>query len=350
MNIRKIIVFSGIVIFLFFIYISVELFLYRQYIKSCEIYAKDCLRGEKFYPDCLNCSSDEDKQIGNPVKYKNSCYCIMYNLLLPRLLVYKVTSNNKKLNFIKPCRYTQYIVPTLALEKADVFLGYGIWNDICFESMTSVLFNKKTYSYDCGVEKINTGTPLVSFESECIGTDKFILTEENQVSSGKIHTFGQKIKDLKLENKKYFIKMDIAGAETEVFSDILKHSDNITGISFVLRCNNPAKIAKSVEMLRQIEKDFILVYRNILSVENYMHCKCKYSDSHFSKPISLTYINKKLVDKKYYLPFKQDFSEPDGYSSVGKVKTFIPSYTINWRIVLYEKIKIALQKFNGKKK
>ncbi|MBQ2644014.1 hypothetical protein IJG14_00395 [bacterium] len=309
-------------------------------------YAFDCSKNEtQLYPLMHYCTQNNAncKNL-NPFQNPNSCFCALFNLLTPRLLVYKVKYNHKNLEFIRPSSANTYIVPTIALEEADVFFGYGIYNDIKFETITSKLYNKRTYAYDCGIDDIEIDSPLVTFKSECIGTDKFILNGQN--SSGKIHTFGQKIKQLNLEHKKYFIKMDIAGAESEIIEDLLKYSNHITGISIVIRLEDNKKFEKLLNLLPLLEKDFVLVYRNLLSHECTTNNKCKYLHENLAKPIALTYINKNLVDEKY-LPFKQDFSDEKMYSSPLQAKTYIPKYTINWRIVLYEKIKNFINQFHN---
>jgi len=312
--------------------------MYHKDIKMYKKFASECISNEdNIYPVSYicpknhnNCKNEEQRL--NP----NSCFCSLYNLLAPRLLVYKVKSNHNDLTFIRMSFTDTYIVPTLALENADVFFGYGICDDSNFENIASKLYNKTTYAFDCGVERIKTETPLVIFKSECIGTDKFIL--EGQNSSGKVHSFGQKLKQLNLEDKKIFIKMDIAGSETEVIPDLVKYANNITGMTISVRIADFKKIKLLLEQLPLIEKDFILVYRNLLIAECDTNYKCKYMAPNFSTGINLTYINRNLIDEAY-LPFQQDFSDPNGYISPVRVKAFIPSYTINWRVVLYEKLK-----------
>ena len=348
MNLKRISAYICIIIFSVLMFLGLSMLSYHKDIKMYEKYAVECMQNtENKYPNSYICPKDKDNCKNTEERLNpNSCFCAMYNLLAPSLLVYKAKANHKDLTFIRMSYTDSYIVPTIALEKADVFFGYGIWQDSNFENIASKLYQKVTYAYDCGVEKINIETPLVIFKSECIGTDKFILDEQN--SSGKVHSFGQKLKQLNLKDKKVFIKMDIAGAETEVIPDLVKYADNITGITISVRTDNFKKIKLLLEQLPMIEKDFVLVYRNLLIAECETNYKCKYMDSTFSNAINLSYINKNLIDEKY-LPFKQDFSNPNDYISPVRVKTFLPSYTINWRVVLYEKLKHFLKEINKKK-
>lgn len=348
MTYSKIFQYVAFLFFLIAIYIEIQMFFYTKDINIYQKYFSECLQSpDKLFPESYVCPktskecSDIEPQT-NPV----SCLCSMYNLLAPSLLVYKVKSNHKNLDFIRPSSSDTYIVPTIALEKADVFFGYGIWKDSSFESNASKFYKKTIYAYDCGMEKIDENNPLVVFESECIGTDKFVIEELK--SSGKIHTLGQKLKQLNLEDKKIFIKMDIAGAETEVIPDLLKHSDQITGISVVVRLDGIDRLAALLRLLPKMNEKFILVYRNLHLSECVTDCNCKYMHQNFAKPVTLTYINKNLADEKY-LPFNQDCSKSNQYFSPYNLKSFIPPYTINWRVVLYQKISHLLKKDNQKK-
>ena len=269
----------------------------------------------------------------------DSCFCKMYNLLLPELLVYKVQSEGKDLQFIR-FSWDSYIIPTVVMEKADAFISYGTAYNILFEDNLSKFYKKNIYAFDCGVDSISdlTDNPYVFFESECIGTDKYILTEQGQVSSEKIHTLGQKLKQLKLDNKKIYLKMDIAGAEIEVIPDIVKYADSITGISIVIRLDETKRIVKFRELLKLFEKDFILVSRNGIRGESYSKCNCKYMKNEISNAIALTYINKNLVSSKY-LPIKQDYHQNDKFTTIYGVFPSLPAFTTDWVVVVTEKIK-----------
>ena len=336
MKLKKVLVITFLIILFIFIFCIIQIL----------IYAYDQNKNSKSIEYCRNLAEKFDDGIidtENPGYYTgritnpDSCYCKMYNLLLPRFLVYKVKSGNKDLKFI---RYSKsiYIVPTVILEKADSIISYGIWGESSFESNVANLYRKNVYAYDCGVRNINKKNPRLFFKSECIGTDKYILTEHGQISSKKVHTFGEKLKELKLENKKIFLKVDIAGAEIEVIPDIVKYADNLTGIALVVRLDDTKIIVKMNELLKMIEKDFVLVARNQLIDECKYGCKCRYISNEISPSVCLTYINKNLVDKKY-LPIKQDYHDTKNYIQCFVISPLIPDFNIDWRVVIYEKIK-----------
>lgn len=345
-KIRKIILFSIIFAIIFF---SFQIIFYWVFQYKNQLMIDECKNNKNTISDNIAIkSSGNVYEKSNSVTYDaDSCFCRMYNLLMPELLVYKVTSDNKDLDFIR-FSWDSYIIPTIVMEKADFFVSYGTAYNILFEDNLSTFYKKKLYAYDCGVDSIEElieNNSYISFESECIGTDKFILTNLGQVSSQKIHTFGQKLKDLKAESKKIFLKMDIAGAEIEVIPDIVKYADNLTGIALVIRLDSTDRVVKFKNLIKLFDKDFILVSRNGIRGESYQGCKCRYMKGEISNAIALTFINKKLVDKKY-LPIRQDYHQNDNFKTIYGVFPSLPPYTTDWEVVATEKIKEFLKKNN----
>jgi len=325
-----------ILIIFIIIILSVNIFNYFKIQKDNEKYVEICSKNIEKYNDPVNPIKDLNNEFTGVINDPKSCYCRMYTRLLPRLLVYKVKNNNKELEFIRPA-FNKYIVPTLILEKADAFISYGIANNIDFEYVISDLYKKNLYAYDCGVRKINRNNEYLFFESECVELDKYVLTKIGQVSSGKIHKFGDKLKELNLEDKKIYLKMNIAGAELEVLPDVLKYYKNLTGMSLVIKYDNSNEIIKVEKLLREIEKNFILVARNELPDKRY--CDCNYKNKNLATTISLTYINKEYADKKY-MPFKQSYNEKSNDKMIYKLGNYITNFDIDWILILAEKIKL----------
>lgn len=202
----------------------------------------------------------------NKFPSKSGCYKSAFDLMAPKLLVYKIKTSKNEGNIILERNFSR-IVPKILFDESDVLLGYGISKDIEFEQNYSLFFNKPSYGFDCGVESIKINAPNCKFKSECIGTDKFIKTNLGQISSKKIHSFDDKIKELKLENKKIFVKLSFSlDGEYEVLEDILKHSNQITGINIALQINDTKKIQTAIKMLELLDKDFVLVSRNASTI------------------------------------------------------------------------------------
>jgi len=335
-------IFHKVVILIIFILIvlAANIFNYFKIQKDNEKYVEICKEKNESFSDSIESAKDLNNEFTGVINDPKSCYCRMYTRILPRLLVYKVKHNKKELEFIRPA-HNEYVVPTIALEKADAFIGYGIGDDINFEYVVSGLYKKNIYAYDCGVRSINKKNEYLFFGSECIGLDDYILKEMGQISSGKIHTFGEKLKELKLEDKKVFLKMDIAGADLDVMPDVIKYHKNLTGMSFVIRFNNSDNIIKYEKLLRDIEKNFILVARNELPGER--HCDCNYKNKTLATTISLTYINNEYADEKY-LPLKQSYNQKNNYKQLYFPYNYMPKFEINWILILSEKIKLLLEK------
>ncbi len=185
------------------------------------------------------------------------------------------------------------MLPKILLEKSDVLVSYGIADDIAFESDFSKKYNKESFCFDGGVQSIDTGSPKCHFFSECIGNDKFLYKEQR--SSGKISSYSEHIKRFYLQNKKIILKMDIEGAEFDVFSDILQHSENITGIVLEVHFAENDQVLKAYNLLRAINKKFLLVH---VHGNNYCQEIFKVGNARNKVPrvLELTYINRNLLD------------------------------------------------------
>lgn len=202
-----------------------------------------------------------------------------------------------------------YIVPVLALNAADVLMGYGIANDISFEEQFSLQYNKPSYGFDCGTDKINSKSELFHLVKECIATDNFLNNKEK--SSHNITTFTQQLQNLSLMNKKLFIKMDIEGAEYNAFKDIYQYHDNITGIVLEVHFNhrNPDSLEEVISLIYRLNKNFVLVHVHANSCVKAKEATFITSNAFGRIPavIELSYVNKNLV-KNYTIA--EDQSHP----------------------------------------
>lgn len=189
-----------------------------------------------------------------------------------------------------------YVAPEKAMRNADVLLGYGIADDISFEEDFSKIYKKPSFGFDCGIKSIKTNSNLVTFISDCIGSDKHLYSQ--QKSHGRTVSFDQQLKELNLANKKILIKLDIEGAEYDVFENILKHSDQITGIVMELHFFNQFEEFKAFKLLSSLQDKFLLLH---VHGNNYVGLESRFSARNVKgkipKAIELSYINKSLVDK-----------------------------------------------------
>jgi hypothetical protein len=208
-----------------------------------------------------------------------------------------------------------YVVPELALVKADALLGYGVADDISFEESFSEIYKKPSYGFDCGVDSIDIKNKLCTFIRQCITSDSFLYN--NQKSSGSITSYSEQINKLGLEGKKVFVKMDIEGAEYEAFDDIFKHSRNITGIVLELHFLNAEQSLKAAKLLARLKNDFLLVHihSNNCCAASFSNDKIKGS---IARVIELSFINKSLIARSS-ISERQSFPLPiDMPNCIGK--------------------------------
>ncbi len=289
--------------------------------------------------NCQFCTSNKNKE----------CMGKTFTLLLPELLINKAEANGKKLKFWVYDWRVRFGAE-IAAEYASVLISYGIFEDIAFEKAYVSTFHPPGYMFDCGIEKSpESYFPGLTFASECIGTDKYLIN--NQKSSTIIHNFGDKLKELGLENKKIFLKMDIAGAEIDVLPDILKYSDNITGMNLALHIDNPQRIIQFINIMKEVNKKFVLVGRHPLSEEirqqSFMYSKY-YSGNIRDYTLELSYINKNLVSR-YYISLVQDskrlFKIGKDYEYAKDVEKRIITYNnISYVVTLTELLKQKIHK------
>ncbi|CAO5674333.1 MAG: hypothetical protein HEEMFOPI_00040 [Holosporales bacterium] len=151
-----------------------------------------------------------------------------------------------------------YVVPTVACDRADVLMGYGIAGDFSFEEDFAKKQNNDGYLFDGGIPSIETANPKLHFYRENLSTDQFLYDRQN--SSGVNKTFEQQLKDCGLEDKKIFIKMDIEGAEYAAFEGILKRQSQITGIVLEIHFFHPIHVIQAYRLLWNLNKYFYLVH------------------------------------------------------------------------------------------
>lgn len=243
-----------------------------------------------YFQDTTIYSINETFNPGN-----NGCYEKMLKLLYPKILVHKVKYKNEQLDVINIG--ILFFLDELAFKNSDAVFSYGIGpnqDDNTFELQIAKKTKKPIYAFDCGltakeIKEYNQISNNLHYFDECIGSDNYLMY--NKKSSGKIHTLGQKLKELNLTNKKVYLKLGIPEPHLYV-DDILKYKDNITGISVVIDFWSPKYIIDSTNFLRKLEKDFVLV-------STYYFCiyDISFYKNFLIPSASITLINKNLIEK-----------------------------------------------------
>ncbi len=210
------------------------------------------------------------------------------------LKVYSVSDESGPLVFYRHGRSNDggYVVPEKAMSMADVLMGYGIADDNSFEEQFSDKYNKPSYGFDCGIDNIVSKNKLFAFVKQCLATDSNLYSD--QISNKNISSFSSHIKDLNLEDKKVFIKMDIEGAEYEAFEDILWRASNVTGIVLEIHFWDLITLNKAIKLLQNLHKDFLLVHvhSNNCVDDSFV---TRNSIGNIRNTLELTFINKSLV-------------------------------------------------------
>ena len=233
-----------------------------------------------------------------------------FKKLLPHFIIYQAYADGEPLRFIRlgMDRSSYYFAPYYAFEKADALIGYGVFFDITFEDDFSNIYNKPSYGFDCGIPigYVRPKNPKCIFENECIGTDDFILP--GQKSSKKIHSFNTKLKQLNLVNKPIYLRFD-TGVELVpgIFDEILENADYITGINLVIHYNHASDYEGLDELMTKIEKNFVLVSRFTHSCHSNKF-KVTYTKGFLGQGMSLSYINKNLLDFYYIKPNQNSYN------------------------------------------
>lgn len=185
-----------------------------------------------------------------------------------------------------------YVVPELALEKADVILGYGVNDDISFEESISQQYGKRSYGFDGTVDFNQKTHPLCQFLPICIISEA--ERERIQGKPSKASSFKDHLGMLHIQDKKIFVKMDIETAEYATMPDVLKYSPQITGVTFEIHFDYDLNfIPKALHLLKQFEKDFVLVHvhghnrTSLFSVPN--------AKGYVPRLLELSYINRHLA-------------------------------------------------------
>lgn len=190
-----------------------------------------------------------------------------------------------------------YVVPKLALESADVLLGYGIADDSSFEDQFSLMYNKKSYGYDCSIKSVAASSPLFEFVPECIASKDFLYHNSLNSSEMKVTSFSDHLINHNLQDKKIFVKMDIEGAEYDAFDDILWHQSNVTGIVLEIHFKD-SNIERAINLLSKLRQNFVLLH---VHGNNCVRQSFEASNVIGKVPyvVELSFINKALIDEHY---------------------------------------------------
>ena len=100
--------------------------------------------------------------------------------------------------------------------------------------------------------------------------------------------------------------MNMNGAEYDVFSEILKHTEKLTGIVLELhKLHKSSSVKKAVHLLEEIEKNFVLVHVHGNNIESSTWSAQKVKKGAISTTLELSYINKNLLSSYVLSPHQK---------------------------------------------
>lgn len=181
-----------------------------------------------------------------------------------------------------------YLIPELAMQEADIVIGYGVANDISFEDSATAIYEKPSYGFDC------TCPLIYPMQKECHFIPSCIVSKESIKQFPSYASFDQHLDMVGAAGKKLFIKMDIEGNEYDTLPDILSYASKITGIVLEIHFMESKQIAQALHLLQMLDKNFLLVHvhGNNNCQDNFVTTNAKGS---ISRVLELSYINRGLV-------------------------------------------------------
>ncbi|HSW72120.1 MAG TPA: FkbM family methyltransferase, partial [Chlamydiales bacterium] len=201
-----------------------------------------------------------------------------------------------------------YVIPELAMQEAEVVMGYGISDDISFEDDASSLYGKPSFGFDGSSKSVKPKAPNCHFIPSNIVSEKFVKSLGNRVRTTTFGSFNQHLSWIGASDKKLFLKMDIEGNEYPVMPDILKHASKITGIVLEIHFAVVEQIEQALKLMQKLSQDFLLVH---VHGNNCAESAFVTSNSKGELPrlFELTYINKNLV-QSYEISRDQSHPKP----------------------------------------
>lgn len=196
------------------------------------------------------------------------CYKQMFELILPKLLIYNTLADNQKITYAKIDNsmiwYPFYIFDNTSyfISLYDVSIHNPVDNKL-YEENVGAVFKHKIFK--------------LGYNSD---------TEKEK----QINKLTKLLKRIRNENEEIIIEIDIKGLDKKLISKLLEYTDVIEGYIILLHINNTNNIIDAIQVLDKINNDYILIGRNTeLSTANSWRLSNKN-----------TYNIRYTIDSKYY--------------------------------------------------
>ena len=268
----------------------------------------------------------------------SDCYKQMFELILPKLLIYDAIAYNQKLTFAKIDNsmiwYPFYIFDNTSyfISLYDVSIHSPIDNKLYEDNVGSV-FKHKIFKlgYNSDSEKeeqINKLTKLL----------------------GKIRN----------ENSKIILEIDIKGLDKELFSKLIEYTDVIEGYIILLHMNSTNNIIDASQILDKINQDYILIGRNtelatanswVLLNKNKYNIRytidSKYYEGYLCNSMLILSFAKKDLFDNYHISIIQDTDKIYKGENVLFYRSIYetPKSNIHYTVTITEMIKQQIRKW-----
>ncbi len=185
------------------------------------------------------------KSLINEIKYcetNNSVKCFdrMFELLIPKLLIYKAKENKEQIKYFK-ANYAQVWFPFFAYMHSSNFIHF-------YDS--SINTGLDNYLYD---KDLSTSFKLIRY--------KLQYNTESEKNT-QIQSLMKLLEEMQKNDQKTILKIEIYDLDQALFENLLKFKDIINGYIIYLKLDSSKKIINSISILDKINRDYILVARN----------------------------------------------------------------------------------------
>lgn len=184
-----------------------------------------------------------------------------------------------------------YVIPEIAIQKAEFIFSYGLNNEMSFEEEVSLRYKKQSFGFDCTCPLLKNLKSRCHFVPSCI-----IGKNESPGRFSKSGTFDKHLNMVGASRRKLFVKMDIEGNEYNSMPDVLQHADNITGIVLEMHFSAWHQVPQALCLLQMLDKEFLLVH-----IHGNNYCKDTFTAANvrgsIPRVLELSYINRSLIER-----------------------------------------------------
>lgn len=300
----------------------------------------------------------KNKNIIKYCLYADSKICskASFELIIPRLLIYKIKRNNKILHFAK-LTIDPIWIPFICFENSRAFIYYADFVD-----------NIKKYNFNFYRDFVygNFGLEIYSFSKNKNTIISFPLPYDTHYAKKGLNSKDilEQLDLLKAEKKNVILHLSITNIDNDFLNSLIfKYAEIINGINIFIELKDQQQMLNAYKFFGRLQNDFVLVSRNSVFKEpKIMDINARFNEEKSSMPLQiktklykgnlynstyiLTYINKGLIDE-YNISLEQNPEKIFIGEKVRYYRTLIkpPKSDIHWVVTFTEIVKQKLEKW-----